>query len=327
MPTKAQSALLWKYAFIFLAIIFIGSFFYKGSDGGEAETEAESSSSSSASGDLLEDTGSGSSSSSVIAVDHGPTQPFDGCAKLSTYATQPWYEILKSEFAAQFLDFTDERIPVACSSSQYVIFLYADVGNTSSIPYRYVIAENILEKASAPTGTGSTIKGMTFAKREGDTVPLLATIGGRECRSELYDVRKNSVAVTENKCRDNPPECTGGYKVEDNGWGHYPIFPVYSHLHATGEIFTAYECDVSRFNALFKGLDLPYKPGTSIWLNTAPSVGLKSVLDSLGYTCESEDTNNCTLWNQHKETMTYRDLLKFKPYYKEIKEDAVLRGG
>lgn len=118
----------------------------------------------------------------------------------------------------------------------------------------------------------------------------------------------------------------------------YPIDKKYSSMSFLGQVFTAAECGEERLQKIWGVDGENYTIGSSIILNKEPDQELFDVLKSIGYNClVKEDSNDkypkwvelenatlndkCLQWTL-SGTVKTKDLLKLKPYYKEIKGDG-----
>jgi len=113
------------------------------------------------------------------------------------------------------------------------------------------------------------------------------------------------------------------------------IYPVniekYGNIGFLGELFTADDCGSTRVSLIFGVDGNNYTLWPDIGLRNAPSKELLLVLQSIGFepgsTCSgSQNINTCTHWSLEK-TVSLSEILKLKPYAKEIKSSGCINCG
>lgn len=148
-------------------------------------------------------------------------------------------------------------------------------------------------------------------------------------QSELNELKNMPENKTDNNsliyCTNEPTPTAIGRDI-------YPIdTDKYGNIGFLGELFTADDCGSDRVSMIFGVTGNNYTLWPDIGLKNYPSKELLSILQLIGFesgsTCDdSPDLNNCTHWSL-KKTIPLNEILKLKPYAKEIKSSGCINCG
>ncbi|MCB9802935.1 hypothetical protein H6761_02875 [Candidatus Nomurabacteria bacterium] len=139
--------------------------------------------------------------------------------------------------------------------------------------------------------------------------------------------------ISENKTDNNSSiYCTSEPTPTVIGRDIYPInADKYGNIGFLGELFTADDCGSDRVSMIFGVTGNNYTLWPDIGLKNYPSKELLSVLQLIGFetgsTCGgSSDLDTCTHWSL-KKTIPLNEIIKLKPYAKEIKSSGCINCG
>ncbi len=272
--------------------------------GDEFETVAPSSSSSSSASGLSSSslTSSEASSSPLAAI-----APFDGCQGTLKYYDQAWFAEARKAAEKEDVYLDDfSSVPEACLSKDYLIAIYR-VAFDKNMIVRYDRATKTIAKATLE-GEHPAPVANTFAKRNGDLVPLL--LDG--CSSGTYDVRRNVIVGNGERCETR--YCSMKPIPTAIGRDMLPVAPKYAKLGMLGELFTAGDCPDPRTSQLY-GMTQSFSWGARLRLKATPSTGLENELYNSGFQCTN---NGCTEWENSATSIPAGELLRLRSYIHEI---------
>lgn len=134
---------------------------------------------------------------------------------------------------------------------------------------------------------------------------------------------ENSVDAQNNVNNNSSAYCTQSPITTEIGSEVYPInIEKYGDIGFLGELFTADDCGLARMLKIFGVDGANYTIGSDIELKNPPSKELLSLIQSIGFTkgntCTNiKNINDCKHWTLEK-TVPVKEILKLKPYAKEI---------
>lgn len=162
-----------------------------------------------------------------------------------------------------------------------------------------------------------------------------------QSENEILQQQVNDLQVKLNESKEVPISktdsnssvyCTTEPTPTEIGGDVYPInIEKYGDIGFLGELFTADDCGSVRVSKIFGVNGNNYTLWPDIELRNAPSKKLLLVLQSIGFepgsTCnDSQNRNTCTHWSLEK-TVPLSEILKLKPYAKEIKSSGCINCG
>jgi cell division protein FtsB len=150
-----------------------------------------------------------------------------------------------------------------------------------------------------------------------------------DLQSKLNESKDVPISKTDN---NSSVYCIKEPTPTEIGRDIYPInIKKYGDIGFLGELFTADDCGSAQVSKIFGVSGNNYTLWPDIGLRSAPSKELLSVLQSIGFelgsTCsDSQNRNTCTHWSL-KKTVPLSEILKLKPYAKEIKSSGCINCG
>jgi hypothetical protein len=271
---------------------------------------------------------------------------FDGCGQISDYEEYDWYSELASK--ASKAGFEPNEISELCYSEngQMAVFIVHGSYCQSGDIYRLDIGKDNLLQANVIDHDRGCLAGFKeFGKRIGNIIKVIGSGGDAGCTAEMYydyNFLSNYVELVSEYdwCIDDGGRNNGTWtyhagslcedepKITGIGRELYPTDPKYAtDLNYLGELFTAAECGTARLEKIFGVNDNQYSLGSSLRIATEPSPELIDILQSIGYFCTIKTSPYaCTEW-ELLQPAPLEDILKLKPYYKELLRDDCLGCG
>ena len=268
---------------------------------------------------------------------------FDGCGRVTEYQKYNWFQDFEWQLAEAEVNLSEIRELCYSENGQMVVFIVPQGYCKSGNIYRFDIGSSNMLKADVIGHDRGCLAGFDgFGKRIGNFIKVTGTDGDAGCSSEMhydYNFLSNYVELISefNYCQQDRDNGTWSYhagslcddepKTSAIGRELYPTDPKYGELDFLGELFTAAECGSERLNQLYGVQDNQYYLGSNLTTVDNPSKELVETLQSIGYYCTIK-TNPyaCNAWELPK-VIPLHDMLKLKPYHKEIEYNDCLNCG